>query len=166
MRLAEISRLETWEQDQAHAVAMIEPHLVYGGTVFEFGVGVGRVMKPIAAIHTRTQFWGYDIDSEYLDFAKSDARKNEHYSDEWPAEIRSAYSVITFQHMSDDEVREVIARIYPARLRFQFAIGDIQMPLNYQRSPEEVEGWCQGVGYKVTVDLDEEFPTWRWITAR
>jgi SAM-dependent methyltransferase len=161
---AGISKLDTWDADRDHAVAMIEPHLVYGGNVLDFGCGVGRIMKPLAAKHTRTRFYGVDLDEDALFYARFQARDNEIYG-EWP-EVRSAFSVITFQHMADWQVIEVIEMVYPARFRFQFAIGEIQMPLNYQRSPEVVEAWCEKAGYRVKIEDDPLYPTWRWVTAR
>ena len=164
---AEISNLDTWEADAAHAVEMIEPHLVYGGTVLDFGCGVGRIMKPLAKKHNRTQFIGVDIDEDALAYARAGARKNEsYYIDGSINDVRSLYSVITFQHMSDEEVRDVIKWAHPALLRFQFAVGDIQMPYNYQRSPENVEAWCYEAGYKVEMSEDPIEPTWRWVTAK
>jgi SAM-dependent methyltransferase len=168
-----------WEEGIAHCVAMIEPHLIYGGSVLDYGCGIGRLTKPLAKRHNRTQFIGVDIDSKMLDFAREDARKNEWYyelfREPWmppdlrpwmPPDLRSAFSVITFQHMPDPMVAAVIVAVYPAKFRFQFAIGDVQAPYNYQRSPEVIEDMCLSVGYYPEVSEDPRFPTWRWVTAR
>ena len=165
---AEISNLATWETDQAHAVAMIEPYLLFGGSVLDYGCGVGRIMKPLATKHFRTQFWGYDIDTEALDYARLDQRTNEHYSQHQPLDIenlRSVYSVITFQHMPDEAVARLISWWYPIRFRFQFATGTIQMDYNYQRNPEQVEAWCTTAGYKVDMMDDPVNETWQWVTC-
>lgn len=146
---------------------MIEPHLVFGGAVLDYGSGIGRLTRPLARAHPRTRFVGVDTNPAMVKEADAEARSNEKYLTKLGeiADLRSAYSVITFQHMTDRQVQAVIKKVYPAKFRFQFAIGDIQQPYMYQRSPEKVVGWCEKIGYSVEVSEDPDFPTWRWITA-
>lgn len=157
----------TWEWGVAHCLSMVEPHLVYGGGVIDYGCGVGRLMKPLARKHRGTQFVGVDIDIRMLLAANEKTRANEEYRGSIEGlRVRSAYSVITFQHMSDAAVAEIIRRLYPAKLRFQFAIGDNQSDYNYQRSEKIVESWCHDTGYGlVTIESDPVFETWRWATC-
>jgi SAM-dependent methyltransferase len=161
---------EDWDRGVAHCLSMLEDHLTYGGLILEYGCGIGRLMKPLARRHYRTRFIGYDISDNLLDLAKTDARDNEVYLSSlfvspW-LEFRSAYSVITFQHIGDDAVLAALTTLYPIPLRFQFAIGEEKTDLNYQRDPAEMRALCAQAGYEdIEISEDPLFPTWRWVSA-
>lgn len=165
---------KVWGEDDEdrgveHCLSYISRHLIYGGSILDFGCGVGRLTKPLAKAEPETRFVGVDISWSMIDLAWQRAGHNEWYQTTLHGltDIRSAFSVVTFQHMPDVEVAEVIAAIYPARFRFQFAVGEIHEPDNHQRPAETVQRWCWDAGYtRATVGPDHRFPTWRWITAQ
>jgi len=131
---------------------MIRPHVF--GTILDYGCGTGRIARAVGAI-------GYDPDPEVIAYAQSLGGQ---FTITRPEHFDSAYSVLVFQHLPDDEVREIIEYVQPRPFRFQFVVGSERGPYSYQRTEAEMLGLCDG--YQATIDDDPVYPQWRWVTCR
>lgn len=159
-----------WDEDDdgvEHCLAHIEPHLPESGLVVDIGSGVGRLAFPLAERHPVLAVYGYDTSLEMIHHAPT--RPNLGYGSFMPARFRFAYSVVTFQHITDAEVQEYLRACVKAEapIVFQFVAGTEREPLSMQREPRQVRAWCHGAGF-AEVDMwhDDRFDNWRWVHAR
>lgn len=102
----------------AEFLQSVLPHRIDANqTVLDFGVGIGRVAFPIAA-HCRSLI-GIDVSTVMLDKFRAEIASRTivnittaHIDESWdetPVDV--IYSVLTFQHMPDDEVIRILPRL-------------------------------------------------------
>ena len=164
-----------WDEDDDgvdHCLTQIEPHLPKTGKVLDIGCGVGRLTGPLAVRNPQLQFVGSDTSVQMISLARRrwTLPNLDFAASSWvPADIAFAFSVVTFQHMSDGDMiwyLRVVASI-GAPIVFQFVAGTEREPLSMQRDELKVCDWCHIAGFsRVTMTRDERFPNWRWVYAR
>lgn len=164
-----------WDEDDdgvEHCLAHIEPHLPETGKVLDIGCGVGRLTGPLASRRPDLRFVGSDTSAQMVSLARRNwsLPNLDFAASSWvPADIVFAFSVVTFQHMSDDDMiwyLRVVAGIR-APIVFQFVVGTEREPLSMQRNAMEVLLWVYDAGYRhITMTKDDRFPNWRWVHAR
>ncbi len=95
----------------------LPPGFVDRETALDFGVGVGRIAFPLA--ERFTQVIGVDVSKVMIAKLRLEAgeRRHErvrgfHIDEDWDGQRTDfVYSVLTFQHMPDDEVRRALERL-------------------------------------------------------
>lgn len=157
--------------------------------ILEIGCGIGRLTIPIAKKYPNAKVFGVDISETLIKYGISQAEKEKiknvffHVNDgrELPSlpKIDIAYSMITFQHISEDGVRYYIDQI--AKLlnkggifRFQFVEGVDHAEFSQQYDRKIVEKWCEDAGLKLLSEEDDtnsfpeatQKPEWVWLTLR
>ena len=160
-----------WDDDDddgvAHCLSYIEPHLPSAGVVVDIGCGVGRLAIPIAERHPELLVFGVDTSSAMLAVAPIDAPVS--WQGHMPPGFDFAYSVLTFQHIGDDEMRRYLQTVRDAGadILFQFVEGTEREPLSMQRPSGWVREWCHAAGFSVVaLETDRRFDNWRWVYAR
>lgn len=166
--LAEAQRM-VWDEDDDgvdHCLSYIEPYLPDAGVVVDIGCGIGRLAVPLSERHPELEFCGVDTSESMLRLVP-EARVA------WlvalPDRFDFAYSVVTFQHISDAEVIDYLRAVAKAdaSIRFQFVEGTEREPLSMQRPAGWVREWCHASGFrKVDIEMDSRFENWRWVHAR
>lgn len=150
--------------------------------VLDLGAGVGRLAIPVAKAHLRSTVWAVDVSPRMLLHLMERARSG------WPVRnvvpvltdgltlpvevppLTAAWSVVTLQHLPTvvqaGYVRAVGDRLLPGGVfRFQVVVDAEPGPLSHPVEEADVVAWCGASTRVVSIDRDERFPTWRWITA-
>lgn len=153
------------------------------GNILEIGCGIGRLTLPMAIKNPTSRFIGVDISKEMIKIAKNRAKelkvKNVEFKHcngrELPniKNLVGAYSMITFQHITEDGVKSYIKQVGDMLLtggvfRFQFVEGDENSAFSQQYKKDQMKQWLIEAGFEV--DFDSKFnyyysPNWIWITA-
>ena len=169
----------SWEEGVDHCLSMIEPALWFdSGPVAEVGVGVGRLLHPLAQRYPATRFVGQDPTPTMIAKAAAACPDPGRVTYQCSPLLRpidppygAVYSVVTLQHLHPKQQAGVLLTAGwtladRGRLRVQWTPeGDIG-PLCHPVPETDVTRWADIAGLDVLeVDDDPLFPTWRWLTA-
>ena len=169
----------SWAEGVDHCLSMIEPAVWFDqGPVAEIGVGVGRLLHPLAQRYPRTRFVGQDPTPTMIAKAAAgcpDPGRVTYQGSPWLRPLDepfgAIYSVVTLQHLRPRQQAGVFvvagSMLAPGgRLRVQWTPAGDTGPLCHPVPEADVVAWCGVAGLDV-VDLDDDplFPTWRWLTA-
>lgn len=149
-----------------HCLSYIDRFLPDQGVVVDVGCGIGRLTVPLSEQHPELAFCGVDT-SEHMLALAPEARVA--WLTHLPDRFDFAYSVVTFQHLTDAEVIDYLRATAKvgASIRFQFVEGIERAPLSMQRPSGWVREWCHAAGFrKVDIEHDFRFENWRWVYAR
>lgn len=151
--------------------------------VAELGVGVGRLIVPLARKYPNAKFAGLDISQGMLDLAKTNDPKQLVQSwallngREVPLLFNDTkydviYSVLVFQHIDKagiaDYFQAIFAALKPGGLfRFQFIEGDEHEPFSHHYGREYILGLIADSGGElVDYEIGLIHPQWTWVTAK
>lgn len=151
--------------------------------VAELGVGVGRLIVPLARKYPNAKFAGMDISQGMLDLAKVNDPKQLVKSwalldgREVPLLFNDQkydviYSVLVFQHIDQAGVSDYFKAIFealkPAGLfRFQFIEGDEHEPFSQHYSKDFILGLVtDNGGTMIDYEVGLIHPQWTWVTAQ
>jgi cyclopropane fatty-acyl-phospholipid synthase-like methyltransferase len=151
--------------------------------VLEIGSGVGRLTIPMAKKMPKAKLLGVDISYKMCELAKKAAIKAKVANVEFAMNdgrhlpkdaigIDGAFSITTFQHVTEDGVRGYINQVGEMLVKggvfkFQFVEGNEDIAMSQNRSVAEVKKWVNEAGMKVEkVQKGLMHDSWVWITAR
>lgn len=151
--------------------------------VAELGVGVGRLIVPLARKYPNASFAGMDISQGMLDLAKGNDPKQLIKSwalldgREVPLVFNDEkydviYSVLVFQHIDESGVSDYFKSIFTALkpgglFRFQFIEGDEREPFSNHYSKEYIISLiADNGGEMIDYETGLIHPQWTWITAQ
>jgi len=144
-------------------------------SILEIGCGIGRLTTAIAEGAPACQLHGIDISEKMLQLAPESSVKyklcNGH-TIPYPAEsFESVYSMLTFQHIDDENMKEYIAETYRVLkdngvFRFQYVEGEHNGFVDHNHNENDVTNWLKNAGFEIaSVDKGLIHPQWTWVTG-
>lgn len=144
-------------------------------SVLEIGCGIGRLTTAIAKSAFICQLHGIDISEKMLKLTpKSDVKYKlcSGHSIPYPAKsFDSVYSMLTFQHINDENMKEYIAETYRVLkdggvFRFQYVEGEHNSFVDHNHNEDDVTNWLKDYGFEIaSIDKGLIHPQWTWITG-
>ncbi len=146
------------------------------GKILEIGCGIGRITNALQYQLPRAEVIGTDINQSFLDIAKTNSKLREaRYvcTDNLKefTNIDFIYSVLVFQHLSNEAKAEYISQAGKAlrkngALLFQYVEGDHASRAMYDAKIEDIRQWCEDAGLKITLERNNQVcERWTWIKA-
>jgi 2-polyprenyl-3-methyl-5-hydroxy-6-metoxy-1,4-benzoquinol methylase len=158
-------------------ISEISPVVERGGTILDYGCGIGRLTMPIARKFKFVDVVGYDISNHFLAKAVMEADKQNMWrrclftADLFSLKADAAYSTMVLQHLPAKQKQAAIMHISehlkPGGIfRFQYVEGDADTFLTHDASFADIKSWCYDADIKITkVDYDVIKPRWTWVTG-
>lgn len=148
------------------------------GPVLEVGCGIGRLTSEISKLFPTILIFGIDISPKMIAYAAKTGRNNCVYTvcdgRGIPREMEFGfvYSMVVFQHIDADGVKEYIKniskRLYQGGIfRFQYVegIGSDGIFSNKYLF-KDIKEWLEDAGLRVVkANFDFICPDWTWVTA-
>jgi cyclopropane fatty-acyl-phospholipid synthase-like methyltransferase len=178
----ETARAAVWSDDgyddaiaECLAAITVDLPLEHGSSVLDLGCGIGRLTLPLAAANPDVLVVGYDTSPTMLSWARQAAGDTPNVR--WVLggtlpQVRSGFSMLTFQHVDPAGVSGYLEQLGAralrrgGRFRFQFVIGEHHAGHDHRYPLEEMTAMCEAAGLRVenvTPGLLHE--QWAWITA-
>lgn len=149
------------------------------GAILDIGCGIGRLSNLLAKNNHGCHVVGIDISQNMLDIAQKNNPEQRviykitdghtiPFKDNY---FRSAYSVLTFQHIDDENLKEYIIEVYRVLenngvFRFQYVEGEHNGFVDHNHSESHVTDWLKDTGFGITkIDRGLIHPQWTWITG-
>lgn len=161
-------------------------HLNGGENVLEIGVGIGRILKPLAELRPQTEFYGVDVSDEMIAQGKDRMKSlpNVHLFKNSGTDLSIfqndmfdvIYSYIVFQHIPRSFVKSYFYEskrtlkpggIFRFQMQFIENFGDKEPPDNNYRSiryytPDMVRALCAETGFKIVELIESHY---MWVSA-
>ena len=168
------------EYTRRQAAFIVEQLDVTTGTVIDWGCGIGRLIDPVAEALPHVSVWGLDSSQAMVEEAAATCRHGYFsYSLDIFGSVAGAFSVLTFQHLPDDTVKQHLKDLFVilkpgARLVSQWVTSGEEAPMSYPRDWDAIHKLHLAAGFGVprsgffftTDDVVTQYANdWLWVTA-
>jgi cyclopropane fatty-acyl-phospholipid synthase-like methyltransferase len=137
-----------------------------GGSVLEIGCGMGRLLSELTGFFDN--LYGYDPSETLL--AKAPKGKIIYTTDLPDRKFDFIYSMLVFQHITDESKKEYIEYaskhlLVDGMFKFQYVTEGERSPQNFPVKDDDINKYCLEAGFTVNITQDSKYPQWSWATC-